>query len=300
MHLCNTNKLNVADAKRHLKSHGKKGTHFGDGMGVRAALCIALGKFHRSFAVIDLYHCENCRTKLRKWGSVLNSFFDVCKGLIVEFPDTSKNIEIIKCEEHYDFFALLYIYSMSPLNVENDGCGNNAFLYMVQHVKKCKRLTLLPSLSGQLVNIIKIDGCSRYGQYKLYDVDENSRMVTFGNMESVKASFQLPEDRIYRFDHELNCSQSVMYQQTDLNQERKLSKYAKDHLILKQKVKYANAEAKESKLKSDKAAIERDMAYSKGCSEALSIIEQNKKLQEEAETSSRVSFPYMILNSSLY
>lgn len=82
----------------------------------------------------------------------------------------------------------------------------------------------------ELVYIIKVYGCSRFGEYRLHGVDENGK-VKLGSIESKAPTFQLEEDRIYRYHYEMDCMTSLTHQQSDLNQERKLKKSNKKSFI---------------------------------------------------------------------
>jgi hypothetical protein len=57
-------------------------------------------------------------------------------------------------------------------------------------------------------------------------------MVKRGEPYSKRHSFQIEENRIFRLDYDLENQKSVIYQQSDLNQEMKLSnQFTKNRLL---------------------------------------------------------------------
>jgi hypothetical protein len=138
--ICNddVNQKKAPTLLRQTKKNNTFAAIVGDGMGVRAALCISIGRFDRSFAMVDLFVCVCCKNKFRNFPEQeWKSFFECCKGLIVEFPDLV-NHEVIRCKDHFDLFHLMKLYTLSPLNLPEDKKekGMKSFMYMVQ----CKEI----------------------------------------------------------------------------------------------------------------------------------------------------------------
>jgi hypothetical protein len=262
-------------------------TKFGDGMGVRALLCIGQGKCHKVF-LGKIVHCKRCydSLKLRESnGEDLTELFNHCSKLISKFPPLVQTTSVVTRpdgDDNFNFWDLLVLYKLWKQN------KSPAFRYMVMKVEKTKDFVLLPALCGDVVNIIKLAGDNKYGEWKMNGAGDTPGSVLLSEVLRNGKPFQLPESRIYRPDYEgvgLSASGQIAVESL----QRKLTQQSAAQKILREKMKMAKSVADEAVRKEAVARVMADVSYAKGCGEAIALYQANESLLLRVEELNKVS-----------
>lgn len=295
--ICNKHVTNQIQNSKALQMNGNlskvgvtkvnASSKFGDGMGVRALLCIGQGKCHKAF-LAPIRHCKACYDSLKRHedsGLNLTELFEHCRNLISTFPSL---VETTSCvtrpdgDEHFNFWDLLILYQMWKQN------KSPAFRYMVMKVEKTKDFVLLPALCGDVVNIIKLAGDNKYGEWKMHGAGDTPGSVLLSEVLRNGKPFQLPESRIYRPDYE-GVGLSASGQIAEESLQRKLTIKSAAQKILREKMKMAKSVADEAVRKEEIARVMADVSYAKGCGEAIALYQTNESLLLRVEELNKVS-----------
>lgn len=209
-------------------------------LGLRAALCVANGKFHRSFAQKEIYTCRNCyRVKLEveKHLIINRRMFTMCKGLIARFPALDGIFLRRPDENECCFEGLVSAYKMWT---KHDGFP--AFHHMIQHFVSTENCMFLPvPIMNGIVTVLEAPGDHCNGRFKVVSVSgdvigEASTSFPLVELreELGNKHFTVPFDRIYVPDWVCQRKKSTWVQHYDIKvnttmvrKERELAKKSK-------------------------------------------------------------------------